>query len=250
MRVSISFLLFLVICLTTQIHSSSCNRISNIFGVQGTNSKSSHIIPSSTTLPTGEIDEKLLKDIEMLSNMLSNIVKRENPHVHQLYNELRQLGIERAFDPNNTKAFEKMKKLSRDITPHDALGILRVFSLALNLVNAAEVHNNLRAMREHELNDMNKAHVGPLPMVEDSVRGTIETILDNKEGDEEAIYEFLCKQKVEIVLTAHPTEGKCIIISLYLCASCIMARALIELILFTVSSFSLFVPCLCSISQP
>ena len=102
-----------------------------------------------------------------------------------------------------------MKKLARDISPHDALGILRVFSLALNLVNAAEVHHKLRVMKDHELNDVhNRENVGPLPMVEDSVRGTIETILENKEGNVEDVYNFLIQQKVEIVLTAHPTEGK------------------------------------------
>jgi len=145
-----------------------------------------------------------MKDIEMLSNMLSEVVKRENPHVHELYNQLRKHGIDRAEDPDNIQAFEQMKKLARDISPTDALGILRVFSLALNLVNAAEVHHRLRALKRHEMNLDD--HVGPLPMVEDSVRGTIETILGNEEGDQEDIYEFLSKQKVEIVLTAHPTE--------------------------------------------
>jgi phosphoenolpyruvate carboxylase len=143
----------------------------------------------------------------MLSNMLSDVVKRENPQVHELYNKLRKHGIDRASDPDNKDAFEQMKKLARDISPIDALGIMRVFSVALNLVNAAEVHHRLRAMRDHELSAEDD-NVGPLPLVEDSVRGTIETILDNKEGDEKDIYDFLLKQKVEIVLTAHPTEGK------------------------------------------
>ena len=63
-------------------------------------------------------------------------------------------------------------------------------------------------MKDAEINSMNTDHIGPLPMVEDSVRGTIEAILENQEGTQEEIYEYLVKQKVEIVLTAHPTEGK------------------------------------------
>ena len=186
------------------------------FGV--TSSSTSNTKPSSSSSsslsPTEEndnleVDEKLMKDIEMLSNILSEIVQRENPHVHNLYNQFRRHGLDRASDPNNLIAFQQMKKLARDISPFDALGIMRVFSLALNLVNAAEVHHKLRVMKEHELNDVhNVEHVGPLPMVEDSVRGTIETILENGEGTIEEVYDFLIRQKVEIVLTAHPTEGK------------------------------------------
>ena len=154
-----------------------------------------------------EVDEKLTRDIEMLSNMLSDVVKRENPKVYESYNQLRKHGIDRAADPNNINAFEQMKKLVRVVSPTEALGIMRVFSVALNLVNAAEVHHRLRSMKEDELARSDE-HVGPLPMVEDSVRGTIETVLENKEGNEEAIYNSLLQQKVEIVITAHPTEGK------------------------------------------
>ena len=166
---------------------------------------------SPTSPPSTDVDEKLMKDIDMLSNILSNIVQRSNPQIHNLYNELRNLGLKRASDVNEIQAFQQMKKLSRDISPSDALGILRVFSVALNLVNAAEVHHKLRVMRDMELkageDESTQGHVGPLPMVEDSVRGTIEIILEKGEGKEEEIYDFLTKQKVEIVLTAHPTEG-------------------------------------------
>ncbi len=183
------------------------------FGL-GSSGSSKPSTPSSADSLTevkdnAEVDEKLMKDIEMLSNILSEIVQRENPHVHELYTKFRKHGLDRASDPNNVQAFQQMKKLARDISPIDALGIMRVFSLALNLVNAAEVHHKLRVMKEHELNDLhNRDNVGPLPMVEDSVRGTIETILENNEGSKDDIYDFLINQKVEIVLTAHPTEGK------------------------------------------
>lgn len=55
------------------------------------------------------VDKALIDDIEMLSAMLSTIVKRENPRVYDLYTQLRKYGIDRAADPNNTEAFEKMK---------------------------------------------------------------------------------------------------------------------------------------------
>ena len=156
------------------------------------------------------VDKALIDDIEMLSAMLSTVVKKENPRVYDLYTQLRKHGIDRAADPNNTEAFEKMKKLSFDISPQDALGVMRVFSVALNLVNAAEVHHRMRVMRqtEFEASKKNSKNAGPLPMVEDSVRGTLDLILDEEENvTKDDIFRALLKQKVEIVITAHPTEG-------------------------------------------
>lgn len=152
------------------------------------------------------VDKDLFDDIEMLSSMLASIVRKENPRVYDLYTQLRQHGIDRAADPDNTVSFQAMKKLSFDISPVDALGVMRVFSIALNLVNAAEVHHRLRDMRRTEMEaSRNSLNVGPLPMVEDSVRGTIDILLE--EGNSaEAIFEKLLAQQVEIVITAHPTE--------------------------------------------
>ena len=46
-------------------------------------------------------------------------------------------------------------------------------------------------MKEIELNSMNMENIGPLPMMEDSVRGMIEAILENQEGTQEEMYEYL-----------------------------------------------------------
>jgi phosphoenolpyruvate carboxylase len=74
-------------------------------------------------------------------------------------------------------------------------------------VNAAEVHHRLRVMRQNELSSEMKSHVGPLPITGDSVRGTIDVILDGEEAvSKDEIFNKLIHQKVEIVLTAHPTE--------------------------------------------
>lgn len=37
----------------------------------------------------------LLKDIELLSSILAEVVARENPQVHDLYCQLRQCGLDR-----------------------------------------------------------------------------------------------------------------------------------------------------------
>ncbi len=156
-------------------------------------------------------DESLLADIDMLQSMLASIVQKENPKVYELYTELRKYGLERSANPDNPgPSFDQMKKLAFDISPKDALGVLRVFSIALSLVNAAEAHYKLRVMREKELEaSVSSQTVGPLPMVEDSVRGTLDIILSSdKSKTKDEIYNCLVSQKVEIVLTAHPTEGE------------------------------------------
>lgn len=42
----------------------------------------------------------LLKDIELLSDMLAEVVDRENPKVHDLYCQLRQCGLDRYVNEN------------------------------------------------------------------------------------------------------------------------------------------------------
>ncbi len=133
--------------------------------------------------------------------------------MYDLYTTFRKLGMDRAANPNDVasiESFETMKKLAVDISPRDALGVMKTFSIALNLVNAAEVHHRMRAVRETD-KKAEQDHVGPLPMVEDSVRGTMEILLEKdpvsgRMVDPEKIFQRLITQKCEIVLTAHPTE--------------------------------------------
>lgn len=151
-------------------------------------------------------DAPLTTDIEMLSNMLAEVVKRENPAVYDYYTRFRKLGMERAASPDDPEPFEIMKQLAIDIGPRDTLGVMKTFCIALNLVNSAEVHHRMRLIRQSEDSDeATSVHVGPLPMVEDGIRGTMEILLE--EGhDMNKIFEKLVRQKNEIVLTAHPTE--------------------------------------------
>lgn len=87
--------------------------------------------------------------------------------------------------------------------------MVRAISTALSLVNSAEVQHRLRAVRLHERERQANAETwipGPLYHMEDSVKGSIQAMLDSDEASKEAIYNQLCTQSVELVLTAHPTE--------------------------------------------
>ena len=125
-------------------------------------------------------DAPLISDIEMLSSMLAEVVKKENPIVFDYYTRLRTLGMNRAANPDDVQSFEEMKKLAYDVSPGDCKGVMKTFSIALNLVNAAEVHHRMRLVRVNEEQSANEnVNVGPLPMVEDSIRGTMEILLEN-----------------------------------------------------------------------
>lgn len=112
-----------------------------------------------------------------------------------------------ASDPMDTTNLDKMVELAEKLSGQEALGVIRCINAALCLVNSAEVQHRLRGTKTQELEispeDMKP---GPLYSKEDSVKGSIYALLDNKEATPEEIYEQLCTQNVEIVLTAHPTE--------------------------------------------
>jgi len=163
---------------------------------------------SQRTAIDGELDGPLLNDIELLNEILASIVKRESPAVHDKFLELRDYGLDRAAHPDGAMApLEQMIQCAKDLTPYEALEVMRTFSIALNLVNAAEVYHRQRLMRDEEsAADEESSNVGPLPLIMDSVRGTVEHILDTEDASKEDIMKKLCQQQVEIVLTAHPTE--------------------------------------------
>jgi len=101
---------------------------------------------------------------------------------------------------------------------------MRTFTLALNLINAAELHHRLRSVRRSELEAsldteedgdnefLSEKSIG-LSMVEDSVRGTFDKIMKQRQNEgmsileaKSSICDALLEQKVEVIMTAHPTQ--------------------------------------------
>jgi len=154
----------------------------------------------------------LLADIELLSNILGELVRSEDPDTFELYREFRGYGLDRAEDVNNQEALQRMIQRASELTADQAVGVTRSFSIMLNLVNSAEVHHRQRVTRQHtkhaDTDNSKSGDVGPLPSSEDSMRGTIKALLQSNQPHvtPQQIYQQLCQQKVEIVLTAHPTQ--------------------------------------------
>jgi Phosphoenolpyruvate carboxylase len=181
-----------------------------------------NIVAAPLTQSAG-IDENreapLMRDIDILSDILSDLVNRENPKVHDLYEEFRRLGTDRANDPDNVQALNKMIKRASQLSTDDAIGVIRTFSVMLNLANSAEVHHRTRVTKQFHLlssstteepsstsYNSTAVEVGPLPKLDDSMSGTLDALLKSGQYTSKQIYDQLVRQKVEIVITAHPTQ--------------------------------------------
>ena len=164
----------------------------------------------------------LLDDIELLSQILGELVHNEDPETFNVFKEFRQYGLDRAEDVNNQVPLQRMIEHAAQLTADQAVGVTRSFSIMLNLVNSAEVYHRQRVTRQHAKNQtaallasvfqaddhasVGAAAVGPLPLSQDSMRGTMKELLTTGQVTPEQIYQQLRQQKVEIVLTAHPTQ--------------------------------------------
>lgn len=177
--------------------------------------------PVSQIATVGESEKPLTDDIQLLALILSDIVEAESPTIHTLFEEFCILGLERAAklglervvkpddetkqpEPSLDEVISQMIRKAAKLTHEEALGVLRSFTIMLNLLNSAEVHHRIRVLRRHA--SVSDTSGGPLPMLEESTRGTMSNLLKWGLATKEQLYEQLCRQKVEIVLTAHPTE--------------------------------------------
>jgi phosphoenolpyruvate carboxylase len=81
------------------------------------------------------------------------------------------------------------------------LGLSKAFSQFLTLSNAAENHHRVRRLRERLLGSQYGMTTKP-----DSTIGVIIKLLKDDFCNAETMMKSLCQQRIEIVLTAHPTE--------------------------------------------
>lgn len=162
-------------------------------------------VPLSQSDTLSQNDAPLTRDISMLTEILSDLVQHENPKLNELYEEFVGYGRQRAENPIDDSPLKTMIDRAKSLTASECLGINRCISTALLLVNSAETQHRLRAIKQHERENKQQLP-GPLYHMEDSIKGTIQSILDSDGASKGEIYNQLCSQSVELVLTAHPTE--------------------------------------------
>jgi hypothetical protein len=139
----------------------------------------------------------MIEDRDFLTGMLSEVISdEESPRVISCYNELHALATTRA---QGGKALTRMVGVVGNMTTVECQAVTRIFTHALNLVNVAEVFHMFRSLGQEQIVADKE---GSVPRSEDNMESTIAHI-NATQGE---VYDALCKQKIELVLTAHPTE--------------------------------------------
>ncbi|KAL6011012.1 Phosphoenolpyruvate carboxylase 4 [Asimina triloba] len=140
-------------------------------------------------------------DCRLLGNLLNDVLHREVGHhfmekierkriLAQSASNMRMAGME-----NTAELLEKQLALElSELTLEEALTLARAFSHYLNLMGIAETHHRVREAR-----NANAAHFAK------SCDNIFNHLIQSGVPPEE-LYDTVCKQGVEIVLTAHPTQ--------------------------------------------
>ena len=101
------------------------------------------------------------------------------------------------------ECFDAMVDRVKEYDSQKLLGVSRSFANFLALANVAENHHKIRVLSKMVV--ASESDFGLWP-TEDSCAGAIDVLIQKHGISPERIMEALKKQKVEIVLTAHPTE--------------------------------------------
>ncbi|KAK3222640.1 hypothetical protein Dsin_009665 [Dipteronia sinensis] len=138
-------------------------------------------------------------DCKLLGNLLNDVLQREvgglfmekverNRILAQSACNMRLAGIEDTAELLEKKLALEISEMSLE----EALTLARAFSHYLNLMGIAETHHRVRKSR----------NIAPLSKSGDDIFGKL--MQGGISPDE--LYNTVCKQEVEIVLTAHPTQ--------------------------------------------
>lgn len=145
-----------------------------------------------------------------MGSVLGNIIKEHDGiDIFQKVEEMRGLaktwreqGAGRIKDTQAEQTLELLAQYAASFTDRDLFLVSRAFTHFLALANAAEACHRTRRLRQsdHEGNNSGALHAKP-----DSCRGVLPELI--RQGhDKEDIWQALCSQVTELVLTAHPTE--------------------------------------------
>ena len=142
-------------------------------------------------------DAALRDDVKLLGNILGSVIRSQSGElVYESIETVRRLSkLGRKQGDSQLSAIQShLAKLS----DQDSCQVARGFEHFLTLANIAEQVHRVRRRREYQLDKQAKPQ-----------RGSIEAVLLDLSSDgftSEEIFNTLCGIKVDLVLTAHPTE--------------------------------------------
>lgn len=156
--------------------------------------------------------------------MLGHIIaQRESPELFAAVEHMRLLAKEwRNTNRNDSTVFDKLTTYVSQLSNAELQLLSRAFTHFLALANTAEAHHRTRKNKDYlnatcntnnnsaeddtDVNNMSTTTPMALMDKRDSCGGVIQDLLRRGVCSKDDIFDGLCHQNVELVLTAHPTE--------------------------------------------
>ncbi|WP_347453352.1 phosphoenolpyruvate carboxylase [Acinetobacter thermotolerans] len=143
-----------------------------------------------------QIDAPLRDDVRLLGNLLGETLKL---HAGQdLFNQVEQIrALSKGARDGQVEAEKQLEQLFLSLEDHEILPLARAFTHFLNFANIAEQYHVVRRRRQSEFDETAESPNPLVPLFEK---------FKQKEISSETLYQQICELKIELVLTAHPTE--------------------------------------------
>ena len=150
----------------------------------------------------------LRQDIRVMGSLLGKVVKEhEGEEIFSKVEEMRALALqwrEQVGGKDRAAAqatFDKLAAYVQGFTDKELYTVSRSFTHFLALANAAEGHHRARRLQA----SIGEKPSGALFPKSDSCGGVLPQLLADGHSEDD-IFDALCSQTTELVLTAHPTE--------------------------------------------
>ncbi len=152
-------------------------------------------------------DLPLIEDIRLLGRILGETIRdQEGEDAYELIERTRQLSVayRRKDDATAGKA---MNRLLEELSPEQAVSVIRAFGYFSHLANIAEDRHHIRRRKAHEAMAMARRDAGAKPPAsqDGSLARSFERLADARVRPGE-VARMLAGAYVSPVLTAHPTE--------------------------------------------
>lgn len=143
-----------------------------------------------------QIDAPLREDVRLLGNLLGETLKL---HAGQdLFNQIEQIrALSKGARDGQVEAEKQLEQLFLSLEDAEILPLTRAFTHFLNFANIAEQYHVVRRRRQSEFDDTAESPNPLVPLFEK---------FKQQEISADTLYQQICKLKIELVLTAHPTE--------------------------------------------
>lgn len=143
-----------------------------------------------------QIDAPLREDVRLLGNLLGETLKDQAGQ--DLFNQIEQIrALAKGARDGHVEAEKQLEQLFLSLEDDEILPLTRAFSHFLNFANIAEQYHVVRSRRQSECDP------------ESASSNVIEDLFKKFKLNAisaETLYKQICELKIELVLTAHPTE--------------------------------------------